>query len=77
MVEGSAVLARLPRSRRLRRTARHVEILGIVALRKVAAEVAIAALPHLAAVDRMAVAAVVRRTVAAEPTTAATAVSSQ
>ena len=55
---GPAVLARLPHSRRLRRTTRLVGIPGTIALRKVEAEAATAALRRLAAVvDRMAVAA--------------------
>ena len=54
--------ARLPPSKRLQRTARRVEILGIVVLRKVVGAVVIkaagevvfiAVLPHLAAVDRV------------------------
>jgi hypothetical protein len=71
---GPVVLALLPRSKRRRRTARRVEIPGIIALRKAAeavvirvaaAEAAIAAphplavvVPEAAVVDRMAVAAV-------------------
>ena len=50
-------MARLPPDRRLRRTARLVEILVIVALRKAAAEAVTAALRHLAAAGRTAVAA--------------------
>jgi hypothetical protein len=73
-VPGPAASARLPRSMRLRRTASHVEIPVLIGARKAAAVVVdIAALLHLAAVDRIAVAAVARSTVAVAPTTAATA----
>lgn len=69
---GPAVLAPLPRSRRLRRTARHVETPGIIAPRKVVAEV-----DRVAVVRLMAVVAVLPTAVAAvavvEPTAAATA----
>jgi hypothetical protein len=66
--QGRAGLARFLRNRALRRTARLVETPGIIVLRKVAAveAVAIAAHHHLAAVERME--AVVRLTVAADPT---------
>ena len=51
---GPAGLARLPRSRRLQRTARPAVIPDTIALRKAAEAVVMAALRHLAAVvDRM------------------------
>ena len=65
---GPAVLALPPRSTGLPRTGRLVETPGIIARRKEALAVAIAALPRSAAVHRAVVAAVVRRTVAADLT---------
>jgi hypothetical protein len=53
---GLVVLARLLRSKRRRRTARLVEIPGIIGLRKAAEAVVV--VPVAEAVDRMAVAAV-------------------
>jgi hypothetical protein len=70
---GPVVLARLPRSKRRRRTPRLVEIPGIIALRKVAAvvikvvaEAAIAAVRPLAVVVPVAAVLVVRVAVAVD-----------
>src|SRR5579872_7057940 len=73
MAEGSAVLERLPHSRRLRRTVRLVEILGIAALRK-AVEAVIARLRHLVVAHPVAAEAA-HLTVAVDPTAEANIVS--
>lgn len=66
---GPAALERHPCSRRLRRTARPAEMMGIIAPRKVVEAVVIVALRHLAVVDPTA-AVMVRLTAGAADLTA-------